>query len=86
MTSSTRFGTRAHARSCAAAFIVCVLTIVGCDASEPVQADLSQELSGGNGPFVASTTGAALPEGYELHEFVAAGVATDYTAGEGGQS
>jgi len=50
---------------------------VGCDESPPV-ADVSEELTGGNGPLVASAAGALVPAGYELHEYVAEGTATDY--------
>src|SRR5690242_3406333 len=43
-------------------------------------ADVSEELTGGNGPFVGAGTGVAAPEGYVDHEYVAAGTATAYTA------
>ncbi len=42
-------------------------------------ADLGEELTGGNGVFVATTSPTPLDAaGYEEHEFVAAGVATSY--------
>jgi hypothetical protein len=46
---------------------------------EPV-ADLSEELTGGGGPFIGSATGLEVPEGYVEVELVAAGTATDYAA------
>lgn len=48
--------------------------------SEGPSADLSEELTVGNGPFVGAVTGAEVPEGYVEHEYVASGTATDYTA------
>jgi hypothetical protein len=51
-------------------------------------ADVSQELVGGNGPFVGAASGLGapmnysfmVPSGYAAHEYVAAGTATDYVA------
>jgi hypothetical protein len=51
-------------------------------------ADVSQELTGGNGPFVGAASGLGapmnysfkVPSGYTAHEYVAAGTATDYVA------
>ncbi len=43
-------------------------------------ADLSEELSGGNGPFMGAATGVAIPDGYVEHEYVASGTATAYKA------
>jgi len=51
-------------------------------------ADVSQELEGGNGPFVGAASGLGapmnysfmVPAGYAAHEYVAAGTATDYVA------
>lgn len=44
-------------------------------------ADLSEELTGGNGPFVASSTPARVEEaGYVEHEYVASGEASSYEA------
>ncbi|HSQ01015.1 MAG TPA: pectin acetylesterase-family hydrolase [Candidatus Dormibacteraeota bacterium] len=44
-------------------------------------ADLSVEISGGNGPFIGAATPARLDEaGYVEHEYVASGTATSYTA------
>ncbi|HEX7671497.1 MAG TPA: alpha/beta hydrolase domain-containing protein, partial [Polyangiaceae bacterium] len=43
-------------------------------------ADVSEELSGGNGPFIGAATGLAVPDGYVEHEYVASGTATDYEA------
>ncbi len=41
-------------------------------------ADVSQELTGGNGVFMASASGVVVPDGYVETEYVAAGSATDY--------
>jgi hypothetical protein len=41
-------------------------------------ADLSQEISGGNGPFIGAAPGFTLPAGYVEHEYVASGTATAY--------
>ena len=51
-------------------------------------ADVSQELTGGNGPFVGAASGLGapmnygfkVPSGYAAHEYVAAGTASDYVA------
>src|SRR5947208_3601078 len=43
-------------------------------------ADVSQELSGGNGIFVGSATGTSVPAGYVQNEYLAAGTATAYAA------
>lgn len=43
-------------------------------------ADVSEELTGGNGMFMGAVTGANVPPGYVQHEYVAAGTATDYKA------
>src|ERR1051325_11307828 len=51
-------------------------------------ADVSEELTGGNGPFVGAASGLGapmnysfiVPSGYAAHEYVAAGTATDYVA------
>jgi hypothetical protein len=43
-------------------------------------ADLSHELTGGNGVFLASATPFVPSDGWEEHEYVAAGTATSYTA------
>ena len=43
-------------------------------------ADVSEELTGGNGPFIGSSIAGQLDPGYVEHEFVAAGSATAYTA------
>jgi hypothetical protein len=57
----------------------------GCGEDSPPAADLAEELQGGDGPFVAAAAnGGALPEGYELHEYVAAGTAVAYAAGPDG--
>lgn len=60
-----------------ACLLVALLVGLGCDDSPP-SADLSEEISGGNGPFVPSLGGALVPEGYELHEYFAEGTATEY--------
>ena len=52
-----------------------------CDASSS-GADLTEEISGGNGPFVAGS--GALGAGYEVHEFFAEGTAAAYGPSEGG--
>ncbi len=41
-------------------------------------ADVSEEISGGNGPFIGAATGLTAPDGYVDHEYVAAGTATAY--------
>lgn len=41
-------------------------------------ADVSEELTGGMGVFMAAANGAVVPDGYVEKEFVAAGEATDY--------
>lgn len=54
-----------------------------CTTSDPdpgPAADLSVELSGGNGVFLGDV--ATLPSSYEEHEFVASGTATDYVAND----
>jgi hypothetical protein len=43
-------------------------------------ADVSEEITGGNGPFIGAGTGAGAPDGYVDHEYVAAGTATAYAA------
>ncbi|MCC7078434.1 MAG: hypothetical protein IT198_15030 [Acidimicrobiia bacterium] len=43
-------------------------------------ADISEELHGGNGVFVASGRETVMPAGFVEHEFAAAGTATDYRA------
>jgi hypothetical protein len=55
------------------------------DAAQPVRprpagpaADVSEPLTGGNGPFIGAATGLAVPSGYVEHEAVAAGTATAY--------
>lgn len=71
-----------------AAFSCSLLIACGDGASGPAGgpstgpvADLSEELTGGNGPFVGEATPGALEAaGYVQQEFVAAGTATSYTA------
>jgi hypothetical protein len=41
-------------------------------------ADVSEELSAGNGPFIGAATGLSVPTGYVQKEYVAAGTATAY--------
>jgi hypothetical protein len=41
-------------------------------------ADLSEELTGGSGPFIGAAAAAGLAKGYVEHEYVAAGTATSY--------
>jgi hypothetical protein len=41
-------------------------------------ADVSEELTGGSGPFMGSAYGFVAPEGYVDHEYVASGTATAY--------
>jgi hypothetical protein len=43
-------------------------------------ADLSEEITGGTGPFIGAGAGLTVPEGYVEHEYVASGTATAYTA------
>lgn len=68
----------------AVALLVFAFAAGGCsDSSSPAgpAADVSEELSGGNGPFIGASTPADLDAaGYVEHEHVAAGIATSYTA------
>ncbi|HMJ11046.1 MAG TPA: hypothetical protein VK524_06540, partial [Polyangiaceae bacterium] len=41
-------------------------------------ADVSQEITGGNGPFIGAATGLTVPSGYVEREYVASGTATAY--------
>jgi hypothetical protein len=41
-------------------------------------ADLSEEITGGNGVFIGAAVGLEVPTGYVQHEYVAAGTATAY--------
>jgi hypothetical protein len=41
-------------------------------------ADVSETITGGNGPFIAAATGLVIPDGYVANEYVAAGTATAY--------
>jgi hypothetical protein len=43
-------------------------------------ADVTEELTGGNGPFIAASGPLGAPDGYVDHEYVASGTATGYTA------
>lgn len=43
-------------------------------------ADVSQEITGGNGIFIGSATGASAPDGYVQNEYFASGTATAYAA------
>jgi hypothetical protein len=61
----------------AAVLTATVLASCGGGGGAPA-ADLSEELSGGNGPFIASAAGLAVPDGYVAHEYVASGTASDY--------
>lgn len=45
-------------------------------------ADLSEELTGGDGRFIGASTGVEVPAGYVEHEHVASGTATSYLADE----
>src|SRR2546421_47751 len=42
--------------------------------------DVSEEITGGNGPFIAAAAGLTVPDGYVEHEYVASGMATAYVA------
>jgi hypothetical protein len=55
-------------------------TTTGPDRPEGPASDLSEELTGGDGPFIGAATGLEVPDGYVEHEYVAAGTATDYRA------
>ena len=47
-------------------------------------ADISQQITGGNGPFMGSATAVGLGgSGYVQHEYVASGTATSYRAADG---
>ena len=53
----------------------------GSSSSAGPAADLSEEISGGNGPFVGSAIPARVEEsGYVEREYVASGTASSYTA------
>jgi hypothetical protein len=41
---------------------------------------VSEEISGGNAPFIGAAAGLAVPDGYVQHEYVASGTATSYAA------
>lgn len=43
-------------------------------------ADLSEEITGGSGPFIGAAPGTSLPSSYVEHEYVASGTATAYKA------
>jgi hypothetical protein len=47
--------------------------------SEPT-ADVSKELSGGNGPFLGASNALIVPPGYVLHEYAATGTASSFKA------
>ena len=84
MTPSTVSLVRFKSLGPIAAVLPLLLLSAGCAGSSPAQADVSRELTGGNGPFVAAANGVSVPDGYELHEYEASGVATAYSAGETG--
>lgn len=49
-------------------------------------AEISAELDPAGAPFMGTATGTSVPDGYEEHEFIASGTATDYKAeGEMGE-
>lgn len=56
----------------------------GCSSSSPPTADVSEEITGGDGPFVAAVGEGVVPEGYEVREYVASGTATAHAPGEAG--
>lgn len=65
-----------------------VILLCACSSSESAKskllgADVSEEITGGNGPFMGSATGVAVPNGYVEHEYVASGTATAYDASVG---
>ncbi|MFI5306689.1 MAG: alpha/beta hydrolase domain-containing protein [Polyangiales bacterium] len=43
-------------------------------------ADVSEEITGANAPFIGAGSGLAVPDGYVEHEYVASGTATAYAA------
>lgn len=63
--------------------ILLPLTLTSCDETSGPKADLSIEVTGGNGPFIGSLAGATPPAGYEVHEYFASGTATAYEAPNG---
>lgn len=63
--------------------ILLIATVVGCGDSSLPAAELT-EMTGGDGPFVAAIGEAAVPEGYELHEYLAAGTATAHASPDEG--
>lgn len=46
--------------------------------SQDPAADVSEQISGGNGPFIGAATGLEVPAGYLEQEYVASGTATAY--------
>jgi hypothetical protein len=82
---SARFGAHGKAVFLATCGALCVLLVSACSdshsgggTSSGPAADVSEELSGGNGIFMGSPYPFAAPDGYVDHEYVAAGTATDY--------
>jgi hypothetical protein len=71
--------------------IVAALFAISCTPPPPggrlptEAADLSEELTRGSGPVIASPNGLVVPDGFVVTEHVAAGVATDYVV-DGGQT
>ncbi len=59
-------------------------TQAGCESGPTLPTAELSEISGGDGPFVAAAGLFELPEGYEMHEYLATGTATAYARGETG--
>lgn len=77
-------GSRAALAACTLLAVV-VSACSNADSPTPLAgalpaADISEEISGGNGPFIGAATGLAVPAGYVEHEYVASGTATAYEA------
>ena len=84
-----RYGTRRNTVFLCACSALLALLVSACSDSQNggamldgrpsgPAADVSEELSGGNGPFMGSPYPFAAPDGYVDHEYVAAGTATAY--------
>lgn len=81
---SRRAGGAARRGALAACALIAVLVSACSKAdsskSHAPEADVSEEITGGNGPFMGSATGVTVPDGYVEHEYVASGTATAYEA------
>jgi hypothetical protein len=62
-------------------------SVSGSDSGTPEPAeptaDVSEEITGGNGAFIGAASGNVVPDGYVEHEYFAAGTATAYASSAG---